>query len=71
MNSLSGFLLYNWLRQAWILLEELHNAVSQLRMINRQALDFMQWQKSFEQESLVFFFQRQCETVNYWAENLQ
>jgi hypothetical protein len=52
------------LRQTWIFLEELHDAVSQLRMVNRQALDLVQRQQGFEQERLVFLLERQGEAVD-------
>jgi hypothetical protein len=52
------------LRQTWIFLEELHDAVSQLRMVHRQALDLVQRQQGFEQERFVFFLERQGEAVD-------
>lgn len=64
-------LLDNRLCQARIFLEELHDAVSQLRMVNGQALHLVQRQQRFEQERLVFLLQRQGEAVDDGPENLE
>lgn len=35
-----------------------------LWMVDAQTLDFMQWQQNSDQKHLVFFFQRESETVD-------
>ena len=52
------------LRQGWILLQELDDAVGQLGVVERQALDLVQWQQDLDQKLLVLHLQRQGESVD-------
>ena len=47
-----------------VLLEELHHAVGQLRVVQREALDLVQRQQNLYQELLVLSLQRQRKTVD-------
>lgn len=53
------------LRQVGVLFEKLHHAVGELRVIQRQALDLVQWYKHLDEELLVLRLQRQSEPVYY------
>ena len=57
--------------QGTVLLKELNYAVRQLRMIQRQRLDFVQRDEHACQEQLVFVFERKCEAVDNRSKNLQ
>ena len=60
-------ILDNRLRQRGVLLEELHDAVGQLRMVDRQRFGLVQRQQHLQQERLVLLLQRQCEPVDNTA----
>lgn len=48
-----------------VLLEELHDAVGQLRVVQRQTLDFVQRQQHLDQKLFVLDLERQGESVDY------
>lgn len=58
-------------RQCGIFFQELDHAVCQLRMIKRQAFDFVQRQQNASEENLVLLLQREREAINDAAEDLQ
>lgn len=60
-----------FLGQSSILLQELDDAVCQLRMVHTQALDLVQRYQHPRQEELVFLFQRKRKTVDDRPENFE
>ena len=59
------------LRQTGVLLQELDDAVGQLRVVNRQGLNLVQRHQNLQQEDLVLFFEWQGESVDDGAKDLQ
>jgi len=59
------------LREGGVLLQELHDAVGQLRVVQRQAAHFMQGNQHLDQELLVLRLQGQGEPVDNGAEDLE
>lgn len=57
--------------QSRVLLQELDNAVSQLRMIHAEALHFVEWNQDPRQKQFVFLLQRQRETINNGSQDFQ
>ena len=47
----------HWFCETWVLLEELDDAVGELRVVDAQRLHFVQRQQDFQQEHFVLFFQ--------------
>lgn len=62
---------HNFFREGWVFLKKLDDTVGQLRMVKRESLDFMKRDKDASQKRLVFLFERQCETIDDRAQNLQ
>jgi hypothetical protein len=61
----------NVLGQARVLLEELHNAVRQLRVVQRETLDLVQGNQDAREERLVLLLEREGEPVNDRPEDLE
>jgi hypothetical protein len=57
--------------QCRILLQELHNAIGQLRVIHAETLHFVHREEDSSQEELVLLLERQGEAVDNGAQNLQ
>ena len=50
--------------ERWVLLQELHDAVCQLRVVQTQTLGLVERDKDFDQELFVFLLKRQREAVD-------
>ena len=59
------------LREGGVLLQKLDDAVRQLRVVEREAADFMEWDQHFAKELLVLGLQRQGEAVDNAAQDFQ
>lgn len=59
------------LRQTRVLLEELNDAVRQLRVVQGESLDLVQRNEDAREERLVLLLERERETVDYGAEDLE
>jgi hypothetical protein len=59
------------LGETWVLFQKLNYAVRQLGVVDRQGLHFMQRKQHLEQKHFVLLFQRQSETVDDAAEDLE
>jgi len=54
----------HWGGKRRIFFQKLDDAISKLRMINRERLELVKWNQNFKQENLVFFFERQREPID-------
>jgi hypothetical protein len=57
--------------ESGVLLQKLHNAIRQLRMVHAQTLDLVQGDEHSGEEQLVLLFQWQREAVDDRAEYLE
>jgi len=57
--------------QCRVLLQELYDTVGQLRMVHTQTLDFMQRNQDSCEEQLMFFLERQRETIDDRSQDLK
>lgn len=62
---------HDLLRQRRILFEELHDAVGELRVVQRKALHFMQRDQNPRQEGLMLLLKRERESVDDRSQDLE
>jgi hypothetical protein len=71
IGSERGFLRSYVFGQCGVLLQELDDAVCQLRVVHAEALHLVHGEEYPGQEELVFFLERQGETIDDRTQNLE